>query len=137
MIDRNQTVQVAVTSADRAASFEELVPWLLAPLGLLVVLLGLLIHTAVEELLRFESPLQLNNRQLDAPLTLGDHTLPAGDFQSFTGYTYNESKTWQNLGRFQITNGSLFTLPGGDAGFAVVAEAGSEAGDPARGGAQA
>ena len=39
-----------------------------------------LIHTAVEELLRFESPLQLNNRQLDAPLTLGDMTLPAGDF---------------------------------------------------------
>jgi len=48
VIDRNQTVQVAVTSADRAASFEELAPWLLAPLGLLVVLLGLLIHTAVE-----------------------------------------------------------------------------------------
>ena len=39
-----------------------------------------LIGTTVEELLRFESPLQLNNRQLDAPLTLGEHTLPAGDF---------------------------------------------------------
>ncbi|MDH4392747.1 MAG: cytochrome P450 [Aquabacterium sp.] len=39
-----------------------------------------LIHTAVEELLRFESPLQLNNRQLDAPLVLGGLTLPAGDF---------------------------------------------------------
>ncbi len=52
--------------------------------------------------------------------------LPAGDFQTFTGFTYNESKTWQNLGRVQITNGSLFTLPGGDAGFAVVAEGGSE-----------
>jgi cytochrome P450 len=39
-----------------------------------------LVGTAVEELLRFESPLQLNNRQLDAPLTLGDHTLAAGDF---------------------------------------------------------
>ncbi|MBL8351084.1 MAG: cytochrome P450 [Burkholderiaceae bacterium] len=39
-----------------------------------------LIATAVEELLRFESPLQLNNRQLDAPLTLGERTLPAGDF---------------------------------------------------------
>jgi len=39
-----------------------------------------LIHTAVEELLRFESPLQLNNRQLDAPLMLGGQTLPAGDF---------------------------------------------------------
>jgi hypothetical protein len=39
-----------------------------------------LLGTAVEELLRFESPLQLNNRQLDAPLTLRDVTLPAGDF---------------------------------------------------------
>lgn len=48
VIDRQQTVQVAVTAADRAASFAELVPWLLAPLGLLVVLLSLLIHTAVE-----------------------------------------------------------------------------------------
>ena len=39
-----------------------------------------LIHTAVEELLRFESPLQLNNRQLDAPLELGGRTLLAGDY---------------------------------------------------------
>jgi cytochrome P450 len=39
-----------------------------------------LIHTAVEELLRFESPLQLNNRQLDAPLELGGHMLQAGDY---------------------------------------------------------
>ncbi len=39
-----------------------------------------LIHTAVEELLRFESPLQLNNRQLDAPLQVGGRTLPAGDY---------------------------------------------------------
>lgn len=51
VIDRQQTVQVAVTAADRAASFAELVPWLLAPLGLLVVLLSLLIHTAVERAL--------------------------------------------------------------------------------------
>ena len=38
-----------------------------------------LIGSAVEELLRFDSPLQLNNRQLDAPLRLGEHILPAGD----------------------------------------------------------
>ncbi|MET0130454.1 MAG: TonB-dependent receptor, partial [Stenotrophomonas chelatiphaga] len=55
--------------------------------------------------------------------------LPAGDFASFTGYTESQSRTWQNLGRFQITNGALFSLPGGDAGFAVVAEAGSEGWD--------
>ena len=36
--------------------------------------------SAVEELLRFESPLQLNNRALTAPVHLRDQTLPAGDF---------------------------------------------------------
>ena len=35
---------------------------------------------AVEELLRFESPLQLNNRRLLAALTVGDATVPAGHF---------------------------------------------------------
>ncbi len=38
------------------------------------------ITTAVEELLRFESPLQLNNRQLTAPLDLDGTTLQTGDF---------------------------------------------------------
>ncbi len=39
-----------------------------------------LAESAVEELLRFESPLQLNNRQLVAPLRLRDGELPAGAF---------------------------------------------------------
>jgi cytochrome P450 len=40
-----------------------------------------LITTAVEELLRFESPLQLNNRRATAPITLPSGTvLPAGTF---------------------------------------------------------
>jgi cytochrome P450 len=39
-----------------------------------------LINTAVEELLRFESPIQLNNRLTTAPLQLGAHTIPAGQF---------------------------------------------------------
>lgn len=39
-----------------------------------------LLGTAVEELLRWESPLQLNNRLLTAPLVLGGLTLPAGSF---------------------------------------------------------
>ncbi|MDP1647231.1 MAG: cytochrome P450 [Rubrivivax sp.] len=39
-----------------------------------------LITTAVEELLRYESPLQLNNRRLTAPLAVGGHELPAGTF---------------------------------------------------------
>ena len=39
-----------------------------------------LINSAVEELLRFESPIQLNNRLTTAPLQLGPHTIPAGHF---------------------------------------------------------
>lgn len=39
-----------------------------------------LINTAVEELLRFESPLQLNNRRATGPVELADRTLPAGTF---------------------------------------------------------
>ncbi len=39
-----------------------------------------LAESAVEELLRFESPLQLNNRELAAPLALSTRELPAGDF---------------------------------------------------------
>jgi cytochrome P450 len=35
---------------------------------------------AVEELLRYESPLQLNNRLATAPLVFGEVTLPAGSF---------------------------------------------------------
>lgn len=39
-----------------------------------------LLTTAVEELLRFESPLQLNNRLAMAPIELSDRVLPAGSF---------------------------------------------------------
>lgn len=39
-----------------------------------------LLTTAVEELLRFESPLQLNNRLATAPIELSDRVLPAGSF---------------------------------------------------------
>lgn len=39
-----------------------------------------LIGTAVEELLRFESPLQLNNRLATADIALSDRVLPAGSF---------------------------------------------------------
>ena len=38
------------------------------------------ITTAVEELLRFESPLQLNNRVTTAPLQVAGHELPSGSF---------------------------------------------------------
>jgi cytochrome P450 len=39
-----------------------------------------MLGSALEELLRFESPLQFNNRRASAPITLGDTTLPAGTF---------------------------------------------------------
>lgn len=39
-----------------------------------------LMPTAVEELLRFESPLQLNNRLTTAPMVLGGREIPAGSF---------------------------------------------------------
>jgi iron complex outermembrane receptor protein len=48
------------------------------------------------------------------------------DFASFTDYTTSRSKTYDNMLRAQLTNGSLFSLPGGDAGVAVAVEAGSQ-----------
>jgi len=51
LADRRQVVQVAVTSTNRAQGFADLVPWLLVPLGLLVLLLSALIHTAVTQAL--------------------------------------------------------------------------------------
>jgi cytochrome P450 len=39
-----------------------------------------LITTAVEELLRYESPLQLNNRRLTASVAIGGQDIPAGTF---------------------------------------------------------
>jgi len=51
------------------------------------------------------------------------------DFRSFTGYTTTRAKTWDNMLRGQITNASLFSLPGGDAGLALVAEGGNQGWD--------
>jgi cytochrome P450 len=39
-----------------------------------------LIPSAIEEMLRFDGPIQLNNRRLSAPITLGGTTLPEGAF---------------------------------------------------------
>lgn len=49
-----------------------------------------------------------------------------GDFAAFSTRTNTPSKTWDNLVRGQLTNASLFHLPGGDAGIAVVLEGGNE-----------
>lgn len=48
------------------------------------------------------------------------------DFAAFTTRTNDYAKTWDNLLRGQLTNASLFQLPGGDAGIAVVVEGGNE-----------
>jgi two-component system, OmpR family, sensor kinase len=47
-----RTAQVAVTRQDRNRGFSSLVMWLLLPMGLLVVLLGIMIHEAVSRALR-------------------------------------------------------------------------------------
>lgn len=39
-----------------------------------------LVPAAIEEMLRYEGPIQLNNRRLSAPMQLGDKLLPAGTF---------------------------------------------------------
>lgn len=48
------------------------------------------------------------------------------DFKSFTARSSDFAKTWDNLLRGQLTNASLFNMPGGDAGVAVVVEGGNE-----------
>lgn len=53
-------------------------------------------------------------------------TMSPADFASFTGYTTTRAKTWDNMLRGQLTNASLFALPGGDAGIAVVVEGGNQ-----------
>jgi iron complex outermembrane receptor protein len=47
-------------------------------------------------------------------------------FRGFTGYTETYAKTWDNMLRGQVTDASLFSLPGGDAGLAAVIEGGNQ-----------
>ena len=62
-----------------------------------------LIVTAVEELLRFESPLQLNNRALAEPLALGAHLLPAGDFLTLgVGAANHDPAQFENPERLDL-----------------------------------
>ncbi|UKE56164.1 TonB-dependent receptor [Xanthomonas translucens pv. graminis] len=48
------------------------------------------------------------------------------EFASFTGHATNKSKTSDGMLRLQLTNAKLFSLPGGDAGLAVVGEYGKQ-----------
>jgi len=54
------------------------------------------------------------------------NTISPNEFASFTGFINTQSRTWDNFFRLQLTNTALFSLPGGDAGLAVVAESGNE-----------
>ena len=48
------------------------------------------------------------------------------DMAKMTTFTDTRGKTWDNMLRAQVTNASLFPLPGGDAGIAVVVEGGNQ-----------
>lgn len=48
------------------------------------------------------------------------------EFRSFMGHVTNKSETSDNLVRAQLTNTALFSMAGGDAGLALVAEYGEE-----------
>lgn len=52
--------------------------------------------------------------------------IPVADFNAMTATTTSKSKTYDNRLRAQVVNGSLFSLPGGDAGLALAVEGGSE-----------
>ena len=47
-------------------------------------------------------------------------------FMSFMGETVSKSRTFDNMVRGVVTNSALFSLPGGDAGFAVAVEGGNQ-----------
>jgi outer membrane receptor protein involved in Fe transport len=48
------------------------------------------------------------------------------DFNRMTGHTRSRSETYDNMYRAQVTNASLFGLPGGDAGLALAVEGGNQ-----------
>lgn len=52
--------------------------------------------------------------------------ISVSDYRSFSGDAASRSKTFDNMLRAQLTTTALFALPGGDAGLALVAEAGNQ-----------
>ena len=52
--------------------------------------------------------------------------LTPAQYDSFTGYATSRSRTEDSMLRVQLTDAKLFSLPGGDAGLAIVGEAGSQ-----------
>lgn len=66
LVDDEEIVQIAKTASDRASSFAQMVPWLLVPVALLVLLLGLLIRVAVHRALAPLDALGQDIRRRDA-----------------------------------------------------------------------
>jgi cytochrome P450 len=62
-----------------------------------------LVPLAVEEMLRYEGPIQLNNRRLTAPIALGGKTLPAGAFITLgIGAANRDPRQFPQAERFDV-----------------------------------
>ena len=62
-----------------------------------------LLATAIEEMLRDEGPIQLNNRRLTAPMTLGGKALPAGALLTLgIGAANRDPSQFQDAERFDV-----------------------------------
>ena len=62
-----------------------------------------LVPLAVEEMLRYEGPIQLNNRRLTAPLALGGRTLRAGTFITLgIGAANRDARQFAHAERFDV-----------------------------------
>jgi len=62
-----------------------------------------LVPLAVEEMLRFEGPIQLNNRRLTAPMTIGGRELPEGTFVTIgIGAANRDPRQFPDAERFDV-----------------------------------
>jgi hypothetical protein len=62
-----------------------------------------LVPTAVEEMLRYEGPIQLNNRRLTAPMTIGNRALPEGTFVTIgIGAANRDPRQFADAERFDV-----------------------------------
>jgi cytochrome P450 len=62
-----------------------------------------LLAPAIEEMLRYDGPIQLNNRRLTAPITLGGTTLPEGSFVTLgIGAANRDPRQFADADRFDV-----------------------------------
>ncbi|HEY5635664.1 MAG TPA: cytochrome P450 [Burkholderiales bacterium] len=62
-----------------------------------------LVPSAVEEMLRYEGPIQINNRRLTAPMEIGGKTLPAGTSITLAiGAANHDPAQFPDPGRFDV-----------------------------------